>query len=317
MADQNFEVLMPLFTLRNALIFSVLLHLLVTGMIALVDLWKRRPPPVASVEIELLAPSPVPAPQDSAQRRPRPQESQQQQIVEQDEKSANDERPDNTRFLSVKDQTVRKETVARERGEFRNLEKPKSATSKKEIGPDSPEKNKVAGKPRPSLKDLTLGSDPLGAFERKKAEQAAAGSGDDVAQDGDQASRSQDYLRNVETGVETMLNTREFKYYTYYSRIRRQLSQHWEPKVKERLNRLFKQGRSIASSQDHITKLLIVLNEQGNLVRVQILSESGVTDLDEAAMDAFRAAAPFPNPPKGIVEQDGTVKIRWDFVLES
>ena len=36
-----------------------------------------------------------------------------------------------------------------------------------------------------------------------------------------------------------------------------------------------------------------------------------------AAIEAFKEAAPFPNPPAGIVESDGTIKIRWDFVLEA
>ncbi len=73
----------------------------------------------------------------------------------------------------------------------------------------------------------------------------------------------------------------------------------------------------IASSQDRITRVVIVLNEQGTLVGVQVIGASGVQDLDEAAIEAFRAAAPFPNPPKGIVDQDGKIKIRWDFILEA
>ncbi|MES3036928.1 MAG: energy transducer TonB, partial [Bdellovibrionota bacterium] len=105
--------------------------------------------------------------------------------------------------------------------------------------------------------------------------------------------------------------------FTYYERIRKQLSQHWEPKVKEKMRTIFRQGRTIASEEDHITKLLIILNDKGNLVNVQMLGESGVQDLDDAAIEAFKSAAPFPNPPRGIIESDGTVKIRWDFVLES
>jgi TonB family protein len=124
-------------------------------------------------------------------------------------------------------------------------------------------------------------------------------------------------LKDIQSGEQTVLNTREFRYYTYYSRIRRQLSHHWEPKVKEKLSRIFRQGRRIASDKDHITKLLIILNPQGELVKVQVVGASGVHDLDDAATEAFRSAAPFPNPPAGIVESDGYVKIRWDFVLES
>ena len=80
---------------------------------------------------------------------------------------------------------------------------------------------------------------------------------------------------------------------------------------------MFKQGRTIASDQDKITRLLIILSTRGTLVKVQVVSDSGVRDLDEAAVEAYRSAAPFPNPPQGIIDPDGTVKIRWDFILES
>jgi protein TonB len=59
------------------------------------------------------------------------------------------------------------------------------------------------------------------------------------------------------------------------------------------------------------------LDKRGILSKVQVLSSSGARDLDEAAVEAFQAAAPFPNPPAGIVEKDGMIRIRWDFVLES
>ena len=72
-----------------------------------------------------------------------------------------------------------------------------------------------------------------------------------------------------------------------------------------------------ASEGDKITRVIIILDDRGTLIRVQVVGRSGVTDLDDAAVEAFRAAAPFPNPPKGIVEADGTIKIRWDFVLEA
>jgi protein TonB len=48
-----------------------------------------------------------------------------------------------------------------------------------------------------------------------------------------------------------------------------------------------------------------------------VVGPSGLTDLDDAAVEAFRAAAPFPNPPNGIVEGDGLIRIRWDFILEA
>ncbi len=129
-------------------------------------------------------------------------------------------------------------------------------------------------------------------------------------------SASRDYLKDKEKGLQTLLNTREFAFYTYYQRIRNKIQFLWEPAIEQKVRHLFRQGRRIASTQNHITKVMIVLNHQGQLEKVQVLEKSSWRDLDSAAVEAFRAAEPFPNPPKGIVEKDGKIRIRWDFILE-
>ena len=40
-------------------------------------------------------------------------------------------------------------------------------------------------------------------------------------------------------------------------------------------------------------------------------------DLDEAAIRAFNRAGPFPNPPNGLLQETGSVDIRWDFILRT
>jgi protein TonB len=299
------------FNLRTAIGLSLGIHLVLALFIGLSHLFQAQSA-LDPVTIDIVTTEP----ESPTNKRTRPDRiPKTKQIVEQDEKLANKEKPIKEAFLSAKDQRVEKETVARERGEFRNLKDSKSAASAQSVGKNDGEKKQARGKA--TLKDL-MAADPTAELLRRRDQQEAdAKGGDQQVKAGADASRTNDYLKDTDQGLETMLNTREFKYFTYYSRIRRQLSQYWEPKVKEKMNRMFKQGRRIASDQDHITKLLITLNEKGNLVKVQVVSESGVSDLDEAATEAFRSAAPFPNPPKGIVEGDGTVKIRWDFVLES
>ena len=130
-------------------------------------------------------------------------------------------------------------------------------------------------------------------------------------------SQSDDYLENISLGAQTLLKTREFVYYSYYNRIKQKLRQHWEPKIQEKARRVFRRGRGLAGVSDRITRLVIILNRSGELMRIQVRSSSGYMDLDEAAIEAFRAAAPFPNPPKGIIGKTGEVKIHWDFVLET
>lgn len=57
------------------------------------------------------------------------------------------------------------------------------------------------------------------------------------------------------------------------------------------------------------------MNDKGNLTKISKLSGSGFSEIDEAAIEAFQKAAPFPNPPQAMIEEDGFVRIRWDFIL--
>ena len=301
----------------EGLILSICLHLAFVGLVLIYNM--KFPPPENqnTVAVEYLEAPPSPA--DLARKmKPRPRaETLKNQIVAQDENSKKQEKPDDTRFLSAHDQKVEKQSVAKNKGEFKNVTKPSTQKAMK-MASQNQRKNNSTAKTKPSLLNLNPTFDPLAIKERQQKSETQASEGYDYATaEGGDVSQTEDYIKDVDQGSQTLLNAREFKYYTYYSRIRRQLSQHWEPKVREKLVRLFRQGRTIASDRDHTTKLLIILSENGSLVNVQVLGESGVHDLDDAALEAFRSAAPFPNPPKGIIEADKTVKIRWDFVLES
>lgn len=304
---------------RKYVVLSFLIHI---GLVGGFWSWKTRSPlskTSDSISIELLNPE-----QSEQVKKKAAVETPANQIVEQSETSQNEEAPENTRFLSAKNQKVEKQTIAAERGQFENKK-----TTSKTSGTKGDGKAKTAESAKLTREEITRqlfakSFDPQAAVERQQRKDVVSGAGMGQGQEntsngtGQDASKSQDYVKDVNVGMETLLNTREFKYYSYYSRIRKQLSHHWEGNVRERLSKLFKEGRSPAAvSKDRITKLMIVLNDRGTLVKIQVLSDSGIRDLDDAAIDAFRAAAPFPNPPKGIIETDGTVKIRWDFILET
>lgn len=233
------------------------------------------------------------------------------QIVETDENYSNLQKNENARFLSAKNNTVEKETRAKTGEQFKNAVKHGAKT----IASEKAEKIPAPVKSAPDL--FARDFDPYAKLQQKQEQKKMANdkAAETGAEKGEQ-SATNDYLENVGEDLVTKLNTKEFKYYGYYQRIKSQLNQWWGPKVRERVVRMFKKGRMLASEGNKTTKLIIILNDVGTLVRVQVLGESGIRDLDEAAIDAFRAAAPFPNPPKGIVDADGTVKIRWDFVIE-
>jgi len=129
--------------------------------------------------------------------------------------------------------------------------------------------------------------------------------------------RPQDYVKGMKEGDVTALNTREFVFYGYYQRIRERLDRAWVPILRSRLVRLYARGRQLASDMEHTTRVMVVLDPRGEIVRVEMMLESGTQELDDAAVSAFKSAGPFPNPPRGIVEANGEVRIPWEFILRS
>ncbi|AHI04795.1 putative periplasmic protein TonB [Bdellovibrio bacteriovorus W] len=308
---------------RLYVLLSLIAHIVGGAAFLITSQFKAKPQEAEAVSIQLLNPEEFKKLAEADKKLESPSVPA-NQIVEQSEVSANEEAPEDSRFLSAKNQKVEKQTIAQQRGQFQNIKKssPEKSGTK---GDGQLKQAKSSEEVRKEVaKNLFKTFDANEALERQKVAENKTGEGlgkgqgeQNTGADSD-VSQSNDYIKDVESGLETVLNTREFKYYSYYNRIRRQLSQHWEGKVRERLSRMFKEGRApAAANQDRITKLMIVLNDKGTLFGVQVISDSGVRDLDEAAIEAFRAAAPFPNPPQGIVEGDGTVKIRWDFILET
>lgn len=236
-------------------------------------------------------------------------------IVESDSSEANMQLSENAKFLSEKNNTVKKETKAKSGEKFHNSKKSAVAGQKQPVQKEIQQQAKTRkSKSQDAKADIFDNSFDAFSSMNKKAEkkqQAQVGSSSDLG------STTNDNLEKIESDLMTRLNTKEYRYFGYYSRIKSQLNQWWVPKVQQKFTKMLRQGRTIASEDNKITKLVIILDNSGHLVKVQVLGESGIKDLDDAAIEAFRQAAPFPNPPKGMVDKDGLVKIRWDCVVES
>ena len=125
------------------------------------------------------------------------------------------------------------------------------------------------------------------------------------------------YIKGMKEGEVSALNTKEFVFYSYFERVRKQLDQAWQPLLREYVSRILKGGRKLASNTDYITRTLVTMNSKGEILRIQMLEESGTQDLDRAAVDALNRAGPYSNPPKGLIDGEGQVQIRWDFILKT
>lgn len=276
------------FRLRRStgfLLFSILLHLGLWLSFYLKSMnTPEAPPRPVEIVYEDIAP---PAVNKNAKKK----KDTTKQVVEQD-KQINEETPDKDFYLSQFNQKVVRQERAKDAGAFRNKSEQQTAPKKKNI----------------TMADLVPGYGP----KAEKAEPAKTES-DKVTE----GSRSDDYLKEVPTGLQTLLSTREFVFYAYYARIKEKIRQQWEPQVREKVKIIYRQGRNIASATDRITRVVVTLNAKGELMNIEVVTQSGVRHLDDAATGAFKAAAPFPNPPQGMIEQDGMIRIRWDFILEA
>lgn len=265
------------------------------------------------------------------------------QVVDQETLPEKQIKPKEARYLSKNDQNVEKEMVASQSGKFQNKESSqlKGATNptqalipqsektsqiqRKNLEPkadtaDAPQQpNKLTkfetykeGEPSPLKKFLPTVSDSMLKHSMQAAQNFPQSQGSP-----NETSQTLDSVREVQKGPRTMLNSREFIYYSYYSRIKDRLHQYWEPKIRAKMIKVLRSGRQLASSRDRVTSVVIILNEKGLLEQIQLMESSGLRDLDDGALEAFQAAAPFPNPPKGIEDADGKIRIRWSFVIES
>jgi TonB family protein len=127
-------------------------------------------------------------------------------------------------------------------------------------------------------------------------------------------SPSNDHVDGVPEGDGTFLNTKEFKYATFFYRVRDSVSAHWEDLVANEYRRRDPTG-NIYGVRDRSTTLHIQLSPDGHLDQVRIEQTSGVEFLDNVAIQAFRMAEPFPNPPPGLIEEDGSIKFNFGFVV--
>ena len=125
-------------------------------------------------------------------------------------------------------------------------------------------------------------------------------------------SPSNDYLKDVPEDEETALNARRFLYADYYNRIKQAVSYHWAP---GKVLMVHDPGGSIFGFKDRYTKLEAVIDAHGAVVDLAVVLSSGADVLDREALDAFRAAAPFPNPPAPLL-RDGRLTMQLGFYVE-
>jgi TonB family protein len=113
----------------------------------------------------------------------------------------------------------------------------------------------------------------------------------------------------------SLLSTRESLFYAYFERVHDQLYRVWDPILRKQVEKLTLMGREIPLTS--VTKATITIDSKGHILKVQLLQESGFVELDSAALLALNEAGPYPNPPQGLMDENGNAQLPWAFILKN
>jgi len=265
--------------------------------------------------------------------------------------SGNEQAPKDSRFVSERNNTVEKETISRYRKPgFKNTlprpaqDDPGASPFEKPVAqerggdtrkPGAPGQPGPKPEPRASQEKLALAVAPEGSMgmrdDRRRPVEAPgeAGQGGEGGS-GAKASKpvlapsaafydkltggpAPDHVEDVDVGESTFLNTREWKYAGYFNRIKQAVATTWDPNTALRARD--PTGERFAY-KDRTTFVAVTLNDEGSLTEVRVARTSGVDFLDQTALEAFRKAQPFVNPPRGLADSHGEIRFTFGFYLE-
>ena len=119
----------------------------------------------------------------------------------------------------------------------------------------------------------------------------------------------ENFVDRVKPGNQTALNAAASPFAAYLAEMHRSIHREFAMRFLPSLPLV---GGAF-SDPTLVTRLEIIVNNDGSLHQVGVVRTSGFTPFDYGAWNAVTRAAPFPQPPKPILSGDGRVYLRWDF----
>jgi TonB family protein len=236
-----------------------------------------------------------------------------------------------------KEASVKEQSQDRPRGTDRNAPdvpgklamRTPGARAPDEVKQDAKVRGAVGGNTGPTTGDGYTAKRGDGSVEQQKRERGVEPRGQEGAGGGappvpklkptqEQLERalgggSVDHLEEVDSGDETALNAKRFIYASFFNRLKRSVAQNWDPATVWR--RIDPTG-SVNGFKTRVTEVRVSLSPKGELSKIVVTSPSGVGDLDDEAVRAFHAAAPFPNPPKELINSENLIVFAFSFYFE-
>ncbi len=118
--------------------------------------------------------------------------------------------------------------------------------------------------------------------------------------------------KNIAIGPQTILNTDEYLYSSFYNRFRYQVLPSWDPRVRKAL-----QKKPQLGAKDYfVTSTSFLVGKDGLVKKVYVLKSSGISEFDEAAVASLFDIPVINNPPADLLNKDGLYEIKLQFIIE-
>jgi len=113
------------------------------------------------------------------------------------------------------------------------------------------------------------------------------------------------YTDELQSELDNPLTAKSFIYSGYFERISIAIRPGW-----------VKQIRPLVRSEKRLLSVVqIIIDRTGLVLSTALVYESGRPEIDTAALAAIKIGNMYPNPPKGIIDQDGFGRIYWRFEI--
>ena len=123
---------------------------------------------------------------------------------------------------------------------------------------------------------------------------------------------TQDALRDIDDGDETALNSKRWR------SLRSSTASSGRSRstgTRTRFTASAIRPGAVYGRRNRYTELRIQLKPDGRLSNVALAQPSGLEFLDDEAVEAFKEAEPFPNPPRQLIE-NGTINFGFGFLFD-
>ena len=117
-------------------------------------------------------------------------------------------------------------------------------------------------------------------------------------------------------GEITVLDTDTHMYASFYNRVVDLFYIRWVQRLDATWSRLSFEKKRDLSGHTWMTEVEIILNSDGIYKSGQLRGRSGFPPFDQAVLYAFQSAQVFPNPPRGKIEADGTVRLKYRVAVQ-